>query len=65
MPANRAGRGDPVKLNNYLVWFSNINYEPESVKVKAENQGNALILAQAKRIKCGLDFTLDHIEVKK
>jgi hypothetical protein len=39
-----------VKLNNYLAWFFNINYEPESVKVKAENQGNALILAQEKSI---------------
>lgn len=52
-----------MKETKYRVWFSNCNYDPESVQVSAFNQGDALILAQAKRIKAGLDYTLHKIEV--
>lgn len=53
-----------MKLTKYIVWFSNENYEPQSVTVKALNQNDALILAQAERIKNGLDYTLFKIEEK-
>ena len=46
----------------YIVWFSNENYAPESVMVNALNQNDALILAQAERIKKGLDYTLYEIK---
>jgi len=51
-----------MKENTYLVWFSNCNYKPEFVKVRATNQGNALILAMAERIKEGSDYTLERID---
>jgi len=51
-----------MKKTKYLVWFANCNYEPESVRVTAFNQNDALILAQARRIRDGLDKTLHHIE---
>jgi len=50
-----------MKNNSYLVWFANCNYEPESVRIDALNQNDALILAQAERIKEGLDYTLHEI----
>lgn len=53
-----------MKLTKYWVWFSNTNYAPEPVVVSATHQGNALILAQAERIKEGLDHTLHKIETK-
>ena len=46
----------------YIVWFSNVNYKPQPVTVHALNQNDALILAQAERIKEGLDYTLFKIE---
>lgn len=52
-----------MKQNKYVVWFANENYEPQKVKVFAFNQNEALILAQAKRIKEGLDYTLYKIDV--
>lgn len=51
-----------MALIKYKVWFSSSNYDPEFVRVKAHNQGDALILAQSKRIKLGLDKTLFKIE---
>jgi len=51
-----------MKMTKFKVWFSNCNYEPESVQVSAFNQNNALILAMAKRIESGLDYTLFKIE---
>ena len=51
-----------MKLKKYIVWFSNENYAPQKVKVLAFNQNEALILAQARRIKDGLDYTLHKIE---
>lgn len=52
-----------MKMTVYMVWFSNENYNPQGVSVEALNQGEALILAQAERIKDGLDYTLHKIEV--
>lgn len=51
-----------MKNNKYIVWFSNCNYEKQGVTVYALNQNDALILAQAERIKDGLDYTLDNIQ---
>ena len=51
-----------MKETKYRVWFSNCNYTPEPVYVSAGCQNNALILAQAERIKAGLDYTLHRIE---
>ncbi len=51
-----------MKNNTYIVWFSNCNYEPQGVTIKALNQNADLILAQAERIKEGLDYTLNKIE---
>lgn len=51
-----------MKLNEYKVWFANENYEPQVVKLVAGSQQTALILAQANRIKAGLDYTLHKIE---
>ena len=46
----------------YIIWFANGNYKPQSVVKTAFNQHEALILAQAERIKNGLDYTLHKIE---
>jgi len=51
-----------MKMTQFRVWFANENYSPQYVKVSASCQGDALILAQAKRIKAGLDRTLHKIE---
>jgi len=51
-----------MKLTEYEVWFSNENYPPQREIVMAFNQNDALILAQAARIKQGLDYTLDSIK---
>lgn len=51
-----------MKETKYYVWFSNENYDPQYVEVYALNQNDALILAQAERIKDGLDRTLLKIE---
>ena len=55
-------KGTIMKYNTYIVWFSNCNYEPEGVTVKAINQNEALILAQAERVKDELDYTLNKID---
>jgi hypothetical protein len=54
-----------MKQSYFRVWFSNGNYEPQSVSVSAFGQGDALILAQAERIKAGCDYTLLKIEEVK
>lgn len=51
-----------MKNTLFKVWFANCNYEPECILIEALNQNNALILAQAERIKDGLDYTLHKIE---
>ena len=51
-----------MKNNKYIVWFSNCNYKKQGVTVFALSQNDALILAQAERIKEGLDYTLNSIE---
>lgn len=51
-----------MKQSYFRVWFSNGNYLPEFVNVSAFGQGDALILAQAERIKAGCDYTLLKIE---
>ena len=51
-----------MKQYEFKVWFSNCNYEPQSVHVKAFNQNDALILAQAERVRNGKDYTLHCIE---
>ncbi len=52
-----------MKESKFKVWFSNCNYKDEFEIVFALNQNDALILAQAERIKQGFDYTLDRIEV--
>lgn len=52
-----------MKNTMFKVWFSNCNYEPQYVLIEALNQNDALILAQAERIRDGLDYTLHKIEV--
>ena len=50
-----------MKQTTYTVWFSNENYSPQPVTVRALNQNDALILAQAERVVEGLDYTLYEI----
>ena len=50
-----------MKQTTYIVWFSNENYRPQGVTVRALNQNEALILAQAERIAEGLDYTMHEI----
>jgi len=52
-----------MKDNKYKVWFANCNYKDQFEIVFAINQNDALIIAQAERIKQGCDYTLDRIEV--
>lgn len=54
-----------MKNNNFKVWFSNSNYKPEYVKVRALNANDALILAQAERVKKGLDYTFYKMQLIK
>ena len=49
--------------NKYKIWFGNCNYEPEVVIVTAENADEAIILAKAKRIKSGKDYTLNAVKL--
>jgi len=53
-----------MKKYVFHVWFANSNYEPEKVRVSALNSDCAVILAKARRIKDGLDYTLHSIERK-
>lgn len=47
----------------YRVWFKNENYKKQFVEVYAFNSNEALILAQAERIKEGLDYTFHRIDI--
>lgn len=47
-----------MKFTDFDVWFSNDNYDPQKVRVIAMNASEAIILAQAKRIQSGLDYTV-------
>lgn len=51
-----------MRKYKFTVWFSNGNYDLQPVTVMAFNQQEAIILAQADRIKNGLDYTLHHID---
>lgn len=55
-------RGNEMKHTLFIVWFANENYEPQGVSVVAFNQDQAIILAQAERIKAGCDYTLHKVE---
>lgn len=46
----------------YHVLFSNGDYQPELVIVDASCMDDAIILAQAKRIKQGLDRTIKSVK---
>lgn len=52
-----------MKKDMYLVWFTNGDYTPQSVKVAAFNKKEAEILAKAERIKAGLDYTVHDIAI--
>jgi hypothetical protein len=52
-----------MKMYKFTVWFANDNYVPEPVKLVASSAATAIILAQATRIKAGLDYTI--FEVNK
>lgn len=47
-----------MKKDMYLVWFTNGDYTPQSVKVAAFNKKEAEILAKA-----GLDYTVHDIAI--
>jgi len=49
----------------FKVWFSNVNYEPEYETVTTSCQDDAIILANAERIKKGCDYTIFKIEEVK
>jgi len=53
-----------MKKYVFHVWFSNTNYEPQRVSVNALNAECAVILAKARRVKDGLDYTLHSVEKK-
>lgn len=54
-----------MKQSYFRVWFSNGNYLPEFIDIAALGQPEALILAQAERIKAGIDYTVLKIEEVK
>ena len=51
-----------MKQNTYKVWFTNGNYDRQSELVGGFNAGEAIILAQAIRIKEGKDYTVESVE---
>ena len=50
-----------MKKEVYSVYFTNGRYPAQEVVVKAVNKESAAILAQAERIKAGLDYTMHYI----
>ncbi len=50
-----------MKQEKFCVFFTNGRYPTTAVNVDAFNLQEALILAQAKRIKDGLDYTVHEI----
>ena len=53
-----------MKQYKFIVWFANENYDPQPEKLVASNASAAIILAQARRIKKGLDYTVCKVENK-
>lgn len=51
-----------MKYTNFNVWFSDGSYEPQKVFIAALTRHQAKILAQAERIKGGLDYTVFKID---
>ena len=54
-----------MKMYKFIVWFATQNYMPEPVRLVASNASTAIILAQAQRIKAGLDYTIFEVEIKE
>lgn len=54
-----------MKMYKFIVWFANENYTPQPVKLVASSVSTAIILAQARRIKDGLDYTVSEVEKKE
>ena len=52
-----------MKQNTYKVWFTNGTYEPQYELVGGFNDRQAEIVAQAVRIRAGLDYTTHKVEV--
>ncbi len=55
-----------MKQSYFRVWFSNGNYLPEFIDIAALGQPEALILAQAERIKggkCRAVVNIERIEI--
>lgn len=50
-----------MKNYKFNVWFSNGSYEPELVIVFATGRHQAKILAQAERIRDGIDYTVHRV----
>jgi len=50
-----------MKHIQFIVWFSDSSYDPQKVEVWALTKEQAVILAQAERIKAGDDYTLHSI----
>ena len=53
-----------MKMYRFTVWFANENYMPQPVKLVAFNASTAIILAQAQRIKAGLDYTIFEVKME-
>lgn len=62
---NVCTNGDYMKMYKFIVWFANENYMPQPVKLVASNASTAIILAQAQRIKSGLDYTVFEVQKKE
>ena len=54
-----------MKMYKFIVWFATDNYLPEPVKLVASSASTAIILAQAQRIKAGLDYTIFEVQKKE
>lgn len=51
-----------MKFTDFNIWFSDGSYKPQKVFITALTRHQAKILAQAERIKDGLDYTVFKIE---
>ena len=52
-----------MKGTTYKIWFANSFYYRQSELVEAMNVDAAIILAKAVRIRAGLDYTVESIEI--
>lgn len=52
----------PPKVYPFTVWFTDGTYLSQSIHVMAANDSDAIIIAQAERIKRGLDHTFHKVE---